>query len=683
MSLSGSFTWVSRAASAGGSWRAAREFFAYHGVWAFGVRAMRLWSLRMKMVLLVTVMSLPLLPLMVQQILARNHTLTLSTQRMAGLEVADAAYKLAVQLDVSRQALEAGLPAPPGPDSAALLARLAAGVSEAHAQGLPLDAAWRAHQPMLERAVAMASLSPTSRLAVLASARQSLVTLRQLSISASNLLLTEDPGQAARTALAVQALPALHRHLAGLRGLAARQASLLTQQPRPAADLHALLLQAAGMAAGAREALAQGDRTLGGVHGIDLPLPKGSAAAAPTGASTGSIGGSPALAQARQALNELEAGMLAPEPVVDLAQMRKSLAAAVAQIAELQLVLDTRVKHDLQLQQADAQAQRRWLFGALAMTTLLAVYLVYSFFLVMDGGLSKLSAQMNRMAQGDLSARPQALGGDEVAETLQAMTTSLARLSDLLASVRHGVGAITQASEQIAAGNGDLRSRSRRSAEGLDSLVAAVTRYTEQLQTCSRSVDEVVTTVQTLRLASARNRRQVQRLQERMGALRSNSREIGEIVNIIDGIAFRTNILALNAQVEASKAGDAGRGFAVVAQEVRALANRSADSARKVSDIVGRSTLDIEQSHVLADETSVAMGQADDHVDAIHAAMSQVAALTQQGDRESAAILDEIKVLKDGTAQNLGLVEQLAVASDALRGQGERLSHKVGLFKLS
>ena len=124
MSLSGSFTWVSRAASAGGSWRAAREFFAYHGVWAFGVRAMRLWSLRMKMVLLVTVMSLPLLPLMVQQILARNHTLTLSTQRMAGLEVADAAYKLAVQLDVSRQALEAGLPAPPGPDSAALLARL-------------------------------------------------------------------------------------------------------------------------------------------------------------------------------------------------------------------------------------------------------------------------------------------------------------------------------------------------------------------------------------------------------------------------------------------------------------------------------------------------------------------------------------------------------------------------------
>jgi len=175
----------------------------------------------------------------------------------------------------------------------------------------------------------------------------------------------------------------------------------------------------------------------------------------------------------------------------------------------------------------------------------------------------------------------------------------------------------------------------------------------------------------------------VQRLQERMASLRGNSREIGEIVNLIDTIAFRTNILALNAQVEACKAGDAGRGFAVVAQEVRALATRSADSARKVGEIVARSTLEIEQSGALADETGQSIQEADAHVDAIHTAITGVAELTQQGDRQSAEILDEIKVLKDGTAKNQALVEQLAVASDALRGQGERLSHKVGLFKLS
>jgi methyl-accepting chemotaxis protein len=676
MSLPGAISAKTHAPPSGHWWHQAREFFAYHGVWAFGVRAMRLWSLRMKMVLVVTVLALPLLPLMVQQIIARNATVQATALRLQGLEVSEAAYRLAVLLDRPRAALEAGTSAPPVPEAAASLQRLARAVDDAGAAGLALESAWRARQPMLERAVNDNAQSPAARLGVLDGARQALVGLRQIAIAESHLLLTEDPAEAARTLLTVQQIPQLHRHLAALPGLAARQAALLSQQPRPAGPLHTLLLQTAATAEDARNLLAQAEVTLVGLR-AHSHLPALGGAGAGAGAPKGP------LERARLVLQQLDGTLLAAEPAVDLTRLRADVVAAVGDLVALHDALDPLVDTDLLRRLDGARDQRLWLFGALGLTSLLAVYLVYSFFLVMHGGLAKLAHQMNRMAQGDLSARPQALGGDEVAETLHAMTTSLARLSDLLASVRHGVGAITQASEQIADGNADLRTRSRRSAEGLDELVAAVTRYTEQLQTCSRTVDAVVTTVQALRLDATRNRRQVQRLLERMGALRSNSREIGEIVNLIDGIAFRTNILALNAQVEASKAGDAGRGFAVVAQEVRALATRSADSARKVGDIVKRSTLDIEQSHALADDAGQAMARADGHVDAIHAAMSEVATLTQQGDRESAAILDEIKVLKDGTAQNLGLVDQLAVASDALRGQGERLSHKVGLFKLS
>lgn len=679
-SLSGAIAAIHPATAASPWWRQAREFFAYHGVWAFGVRAMRLWSLRMKMVLVVTVLALPLLPLMVQQIVERNATVHATELRLMGLEVAEAAYHLAVLLDRPRAALEAGQSAPPSPDAAAGLQQLAAAVQNAAAAGLPLEAAWRARQPMIERAVSDNAQSPAARLGVLDGARQALGGLRQLAATESHLLLTEDPREAALTLLTVHQIPLLHRDLAALPGMATRQAALLAQQPRPTAQLHNLLLQSAGTVEDARSLLAQADTTLAGLRReLHLPAP-----AQTTAGATATDGGRRGpLERARRVLQQLDGTLLAAEPVVDLARLRTDVAAAVNDLVALHDQLDPMVDDDLVERLADARAQRLWLFGALGLTTLLAVYLVYSFFLVMHGGLAKLAHQMNRMAQGDLSARPQGLGGDEVAETLHAMTTSLARLSDLLASVRHGVGAITQASEQIADGNADLRSRSRRSADGLDGLVAAVTRYTEQLQTCSRTVDAVVSTVQALRLDASRNRGQVQRLLDRMGALRSNSREIGEIVNLIDGIAFRTNILALNAQVEASKAGDAGRGFAVVAQEVRALATRSADSARRVGDIIQRSTLDIEQSHALADDAGRSMAQADGHVDTIHAAMSDVAALTQQGDRESAAILDEIKLLKDSTAQNLDLVDQLAVASDALRGQGERLSHKVGLFKLS
>ena len=166
-------------------------------------------------------------------------------------------------------------------------------------------------------------------------------------------------------------------------------------------------------------------------------------------------------------------------------------------------------------------------------------------------------------------------------------------------------------------------------------------------------------------------------------AMVARQREIADIVRLIDAIAFRTNILSLNAQVEASKAGDAGRGFAVVAQEVRSLALRSADSARRIDEIVARSTEDIERSGALADETSKALAAVDAHVDRIHAAMQGVAELTRHGQTESTGILDQVRELQDSSAKNLQLVDQLAGAADSLRGQGVRLSQSVGQFTLS
>ena len=645
-------------------WRALPEFFAYHGVWSVGVRAMRRSSLSMKMVMLVTVLALPLLPLMVQQIIDRNVTVQKSQRRLAGLAVASTAYDLARVLDWQREALELKQPAAPGAQAAALQNLLAA-VDQAERFGLPLAAVLKTHQSTLELASAGAAESPTSRAELLAAARAALQQLRRAAVESSELLLTPDPVLDASVSLAVDMLPALHRQLASLRGLGTRMGSLLEKDARPGPELHAVTVAMAGAATTADNLLLQAESALGRLRVL--------------GHGEGSAG----LGLPRELLARIRLNMLASEPAVDVPALHRDMALAIGQVTALQQTEQQQVLQQLTAQQAEALNQRQWLFGALAATTGLAAYLVYSFFLVMRGGLGLLNQQVHRMAKGDLSARPMARGGDEVADTLQAMTVSLARLSDLLASVRQGVGSITQASQQIADGNADLSTRSRRAGEGLDQLVLGVTRYSEQLQACSRRVESVVTTVQELRLASVRNRKQMKRLQDRMGSLRGKSREIGEIVNLIDNIAFRTNILALNASVEASKAGDAGRGFSVVAQEVRALATRSADSARRIAEIVSSSTLEIEQSGALADETGQSIQSADAHADAIHAAMSSVAELTHQGDRESAAILDEVRLLQDSTAKNLALVEQLAVASDALRGQGERLSHKVGLFKLS
>ena len=373
----------------------------------------------------------------------------------------------------------------------------------------------------MELASAGAAESPTSRAELLAAARAALQQLRRAAVESSELLLTPDPVLDASVSLAVDMLPALHRQLASLRGLGTRMGSLLEKDARPGPELHAVTVAMAGAATTADNLLLlQAESALGRLRVL--------------GHGEGSAG----LGLPRELLARIRLNMLAAEPAVDVPALHRDMALAIGQVTALQQTEQQQVLQQLTAQQAEALNQRQWLFGALAATTGLAAYLVYSFFLVMRGGLGLLNQQVHRMAKGDLSARPMARGGDEVADTLQAMTVSLARLSDLLASVRQGVGSITQASQQIADGNADLSTRSRRAGEGLDQLVLGVTRYSEQLQACSRRVESVVTTVQELRLASVRNRKQMKRLQDRMGSLRGKSREIGEIVNLIDNIAF-------------------------------------------------------------------------------------------------------------------------------------------------
>jgi methyl-accepting chemotaxis protein len=327
-------------------------------------------------------------------------------------------------------------------------------------------------------------------------------------------------------------------------------------------------------------------------------------------------------------------------------------------------------------------AQRTAVAWTVAAGLAMALYLLMSFYRVMNGGLVLLRRQVAMMASGDLSARPRPWGNDEVASALSSLGASLARLADLFAAVRQGVAAASQASHAIASGTSDLTERTERNAAGLAQIMDGVTRYIDQLDECGRRVDIAVDAVQAMRLDSARSRKNMDRLHERMRSLRGKSREIGEIVGLIDGIAFRTNILALNASVEAAKAGEAGRGFAVVAQEVRALALRSADSARRISDIVNRSTEDIEQSSSLTERAAQTLQDTEGQVTRIHEAMHEIVALTRAGQVNSQEILEEIRVLNATTVENAKLVTQMAVAADGLSQQGDRLNDKVATFKL-
>jgi methyl-accepting chemotaxis protein len=375
-----------------------------------------------------------------------------------------------------------------------------------------------------------------------------------------------------------------------------------------------------------------------------------------------------------------------PEPAALLALLSTPGASAVAagsDVVRLQQEVVQAQKEALMLEHWALQRHILFIGGMAALLTLLLAYGIGAYTVLTRTRRKAILEQVNRMAGGDFSGRVLVAGQDEVAKTLQAINTSSSQICELLNTVTRGSSAIQHAAEQLAMGNNDLSDRNRRTMQGLDDVVGAVARYATQLEACGKQIESVADTVQALRCDAASNRKHMGRLQSRMNDLRKHSRDIGEIVNLIDAIAFRTNILALNASIEASKAGESGRGFAVVAQEVRALATRSAESSRQIADIVLRSTEDIDLGAALADETGKVLQAADEHVDRIHSAITGVAQLTSEGERESAAILDGVRALSDVTHHNTELVEQLANAGRSLQSQGSMLSDQVGQFRLS
>jgi methyl-accepting chemotaxis protein I, serine sensor receptor len=319
--------------------------------------------------------------------------------------------------------------------------------------------------------------------------------------------------------------------------------------------------------------------------------------------------------------------------------------------------------------------------GAL-LYTCVGCYLLVCAYRALKDGTQTAHQFVARIAVGDLSRAPEPQGGDELGAVIDGLGAAIHRMTDLLISADMGVQAVLHAAQQVAAGNADLAARNRASTDKVASVVEGVVRYTVQLEACRSQIRSAVSAIEALQIESARSRHQMRKLVETMGTLRSRSDEIGEIVSIIEAIAFRTNVLALNASVEANKAGDAGKGFAVVAQEVRSLALKATQSAQRIEGVVEASREHIGLGAGLAQEAEGLLCQMDVHVNQIQQSTDLVAKMTCEGEAESENILEELRHVKAGMDQNLGLVERLSQASGAMSAQSEKLQVKLSQFKV-
>lgn len=287
----------------------------------------------------------------------------------------------------------------------------------------------------------------------------------------------------------------------------------------------------------------------------------------------------------------------------------------------------------------------------------------------------------NAVASGDLTVHVEVIPGDEQS-VMAAMSRMCASLIGLVNNVRKSSETIATGTEQIASGNMELNQRTEHQASSLQQTAAAMEEFSGTVKNTADTAAQATKLAGDATAVAHQGAQVVQHVVDTMKHISGSSIKIAEINQVIESIAFQTNILALNAAVEAARAGEQGRGFAVVASEVRSLAQRSAVAAKEIKELIDANVERVGQGEQLVGQAGQSITNIVDHVHQVARLITGISVATQEQTKGIAEVGQAVAQLDGVTQQNAAMVEESTAAARSLNETARVLVNQVSQFRV-
>ncbi|MDQ0454736.1 methyl-accepting chemotaxis protein [Rhizobium paknamense] len=300
----------------------------------------------------------------------------------------------------------------------------------------------------------------------------------------------------------------------------------------------------------------------------------------------------------------------------------------------------------------------------------------------MNEATSGLANGLKRLASGDLAFRLTDAFAPDFEGLRHDLNAAVEQLGQTLSAVAHATGAIDGGAREVSLGADDLSKRTEQQAASLEETAAALDQITANVSNSAKRVEDARHVAVEANASASHSGQVVSQAVSAMERIEGSATQISNIIGVIDEIAFQTNLLALNAGVEAARAGEAGKGFAVVAQEVRELAQRSANAAKEIKELIRKSTEEVGGGVTLVRETGAALKTIEQHIVTMNQHMEAIALASREQATALAEVNSAVNQMDQVTQQNAAMVEQTSAAGSALAGEAHRLRDLVAQFRL-